>query len=73
MSFDKVECYIRTADGDSHNPTCWIFPETVRPLKLGGLNFSVGFDLKPNTPTKEADELAALMRKYITHIHVSTD
>jgi hypothetical protein len=70
-SFDKTKCYIKISDNEDH--TFWLFPETSRPLKLGGLNIGVGFDLKPNTPMKEADELADLMRKYITHISVWID
>jgi hypothetical protein len=72
MSYDKVECYVRTADGDSRDPTCYIFPETSRPLKLDGLNIGVALDLKPGTPTKDTDDLAELMRKHVTHVRVWT-
>ena len=38
---------------------------------LGGRTTGIGFDLKPATPMKEADNLAALLRKYVARSNLA--
>ena len=68
-SFSKPDCYFQTSDNE--DGTFWISASPQgEPLKLGGRVIQVGLDLRPDTPMKEADELAAKLRKYVAHVRI---
>jgi hypothetical protein len=68
-SFSQADCYFQTSDNS--DGTFWISasPQNGQ-LKLDGRIIDIGLDLKPGTPMKEADELSALLRKYVTSVRV---
>lgn len=71
-SYSKAYCYFQTSDKD--DGTFWISASPQgEPLKLAGRNIGIGLDLKPDTPMKEADDLAALLRKYVSHVRIWHD
>ena len=68
-SFSKAACYFQTSDNE--DGTFWISAGPQgEPLKLAGRVIQVGLDIKPDTPMKEADELAAMLRKYVAHLRI---
>jgi hypothetical protein len=68
-SFSKADCFFQTSDNE--DGTFWISASPQgESLKLGGQAIQVGLDLKPDTSMKEADELAAMLRKYVAHVRI---
>jgi hypothetical protein len=68
-SYSKANCYFQTSD--NQDGTFWISASPRgEPLKIAGRIVQVGLDLRPDTPMKEADELAAKLRKYVAHVRV---
>ena len=68
-SFSKADCFFQTSDNE--DGTFWISASPQgEALKLGGRAIQVALDLKPDTPMKEADELAAMLRKYVAHVRL---
>lgn len=68
-SFSKAYCYFQTSDNE--DGTFWIYvsPQN-KALKLGEQTIEIGLDLEPGTPMKEADDLAALLRKYVIQVRI---
>jgi hypothetical protein len=71
-SFSKATCSFKTCDNE--DGSFWISanPEGP-PLKLSGRVIEVGLDLKPGTPMKEADDLAATLERYVAHVRLWQD
>ena len=68
-TFSKADCYFQTSDNE--DGTFWISASPRgEPLKLAGQVINFGLDLRPDTPMKEADELAARLRKYVAHVRI---
>lgn len=68
-SFSKAVCFFQTSDNE--DGTFWISASPQgEPLKLRGRAIQLGLDIKPETPMKEADELAAMLRKYVAHVRI---
>lgn len=71
-SFSKAACSFHTSDNE--DGTFWICLDSEgTPLKLGGREVNVGLDLKPGTVMNDADDLAATLRKFVTHVRLWQD
>jgi len=66
---NKSQCYFETSDNTDGSFWIFISPQD-QPLKLGDMHIGIGLDLERNTPMNEADELAALLRKYVSHVRI---
>ena len=68
-SLGKADCYFHTSDNEVG--TFWICVDPQgESFSLGGRTVKIGFDLRTNTPMKEPDELAARLRKYVSHVRI---
>ena len=68
----KAKCFFETSDNEDGSFWISVSPQDA-PLELGGREIAIGFDLNADTPLKEADEFAAQMRKYISHVRIWFD
>jgi hypothetical protein len=71
-SFSKADCYFQTSDNEDGTFWIWASPQG-QPLKVAGQTITIGLDLTPGTSMKEADDLAVLLRKYVSHVRISHD
>jgi hypothetical protein len=67
----KAEACFQTTDNEDGSFWIWAYDPRGEKISLGNCrDIMIGFDLEPSTSMKEADDLAALLRKHVTHVRL---